>query len=138
MSTVKGFILMMNTAHGIRLVTQQRPQKSMAEGLGIRTQAGILELWDITEHSALAQSRQRNGYDWRFLDRLSRNHWSIGNSSALEGADPEFPDQEGRSRAATMESTSYTQPPQVPPLARTKAAQRRVSAGSFSCGDSPG
>jgi hypothetical protein len=47
MRTVKGFIPMMNTAHGIGLVTQQRPQKSMAEGLGIRTQAGILALRDL-------------------------------------------------------------------------------------------
>jgi hypothetical protein len=47
MSTVKGFILMMNAAHGIRLVTQQRPQESMAHGLGIRTQAEILALRDL-------------------------------------------------------------------------------------------
>jgi hypothetical protein len=47
MRTVKGFILMMNTAHGISLVTQQRPQKSMADGPEIRTQAVILALRDL-------------------------------------------------------------------------------------------
>jgi hypothetical protein len=47
MRPVKGFIPMMKTAHGIGFVTQQRPQKPMADGLGIRTQAGILALRDL-------------------------------------------------------------------------------------------
>ena len=91
MSTVKGFILMMNTAHGISLVTQQRPQKSMAHGLGIRTQAGILALRDLRKALASAHSMQRSGYGWRFLCTMRRNHCSIGNSSALEGSCPEVP-----------------------------------------------